>query len=84
MADVKRQLKLKSGAARRLLKEYQSYQQEETREKQRLEKLASENTDETLIKQQKNVISETSQMIPYCKKKLEQVVDDLNKFIVCF
>ncbi|KAL0483865.1 tubulin-folding cofactor A [Acrasis kona] len=78
MSDVKRQLKLKSAAAKRLLKEFQSYQQEETREKQRLEKLISEKADETSIKQQKNVISETSQMIPYCKKKLEQAVEDLN------
>jgi tubulin-specific chaperone A len=82
MAEQKRQLKLKSAVAKRLLREYQSYQQEETREKQRLEKLASENADEIMIKQQKNVISETSQMIPYSKKKLEQAVDDLNKYIV--
>jgi tubulin-specific chaperone A len=84
MADkeLTRQIKLKTGSAKRLFKEYQSYQHEETREKQRLEKLAHEDADEVLIKQQKNVISETSQMIPYCKKKLEQAVEELNKYIV--
>jgi hypothetical protein len=78
MADQKT-LKSKTGIAQRLFKEFLSYQREETVERERYEKLKNEGAEETRLRQQQNVCDETSQMIPYCRNKLDAAYKDLQK-----
>jgi tubulin-specific chaperone A len=78
---TKKQLKLKTSSCSRLLKEYLSYFKEEQREQERYQKMQEEGADELKLRQQKTVVDETSQMIPYCRNKLEAAFKDLQKVI---
>ena len=81
MDQTVRQLKLKTGSAQRLLKEYLSYYKEEVAEKERYEKMKNEGVEESRLRQQQQVCEETSQMIPYCRNKLEASANDLKKLV---
>eukprot|EP00761_Pharyngomonas_kirbyi_P011743 gb/GECH01011769.1/.p1 GENE.gb/GECH01011769.1/~~gb/GECH01011769.1/.p1 ORF type:complete len:112 (+),score=42.60 gb/GECH01011769.1/:1-336(+) len=81
MPDVEKQLKLKTGVLTRTLKELKSYAKEEDQEKQRLSKLQEDGADESRLKQQKQVIEETSMMIPHCRTRLEKGFAALEKFL---
>ncbi|KAL9651836.1 hypothetical protein ABK040_000184 [Willaertia magna] len=81
MSDITKKLKIKVGSCTRCFKEYNSYQKELDRERERLEKLKQDNSEETRIKQQVTVVEETECMIPLTRTKLKQQVQELSNFL---
>eukprot|EP01027_Heterolobosea_sp_BB2_P027175 GEZU01042426.1.p2 GENE.GEZU01042426.1~~GEZU01042426.1.p2 ORF type:complete len:121 (-),score=57.26 GEZU01042426.1:113-475(-) len=79
--DLIKQLKIKTGAVKRGLKELQSYQKEEIRERERLRKMEEEGVEEGRRQQQITVIDETTQMIPNCRNRVEKSYNELKNFV---
>lgn len=65
----------------RSLKDYQTYVIEEQTEKDRLQKMIDDSEDESRVRQQRNVVEETSAMIPFTRQKLQKAANDLKKYL---
>lgn len=77
MEDSLKQLKIKTGSVRRIIREFASYEEELTIEQARLEKLRAAGADIHDLKKQEEVIAETSSMLPNTRKRLQDSVEDL-------
>lgn len=80
-ADNKRQLKIKSGVVKRITREYESYQKEIQRDKDRVIKLKDNGAGEHEIRQQEGVLAETIAMVPNTRKRLQDSLDELCNFM---
>lgn len=70
-------LKIKSGAVKRTTKEYLYYFKEKEQEETKLQGMRDKQADPHDIKQQENVVQESSVMIPATRKSLEGQLADL-------
>ncbi|KAG6551164.1 hypothetical protein Mapa_007399 [Marchantia paleacea] len=70
-------LKIKTGVCKRVLKELKSYETEVERESTKTQKMKDNNADSHDIKQQENVLSESKMMVPDCRRRLETAVANL-------
>lgn len=85
MADNKeslRALKIKTGIMTRVKKELAMYRQEVETEGAKLEKMKAEGRDPFDIKQQDQVLGESSMMIGDCKTRMENAFNDLLAAVV--
>lgn len=80
-ADTKRQLKIKSGIVRRITREFESYQKEILKDKDRIEKLRDNGGTESEIRKQEEVLQETISMVPNTRKRLQDGLEDLMNFM---
>lgn len=80
-ADTKRQLKIKSGIVRRITREFESYQKEILKDKDRIEKLRDNDGTESEIRKQEEVLQETISMVPNTRKRLQDGLEDLMNFM---
>lgn len=80
-ADTKRQLKIKSGIVRRITREFESYQKEIVKDKDRIEKLRDKGADEHEVRKQEEVLQETIAMVPNTRKRLQDGLEDLMNFM---
>jgi tubulin-specific chaperone A len=80
MEDTVKQLKIKTGSVRRILREFSSYEEELVIEQARLEKLRDAGADIHDLKKQEEVIAETNSMLPNTRKRLQEAVEDLACF----
>lgn len=80
-ADTKRQLKIKSGIVRRITREFESYQKEILKDKDRIEKLRDNGGTENDIRKQEEVLQETISMVPNTRKRLQDGLEDLMNFM---
>lgn len=80
-ADLVKQLKIKTGAVKRINREYHSYEEELKTERDRLQKLTVSGGTEYSIKKQQDVIQESISMLPNTKKRLQDAVEDLQAFL---
>ncbi|XP_068635863.1 tubulin-folding cofactor A-like [Aristolochia californica] len=76
MATI-RNLKIKTGSCKRILKELQSYQKEVENEAAKTANMKEKGADPYDLKQQENVLAESRMMIPDCSKRLEASLIDL-------
>ncbi|CAF1130117.1 unnamed protein product, partial [Didymodactylos carnosus] len=67
MADKLKDLKIKTGVAKRCWKEYLSYKKECVNEQTKVEKMKTDGRDEYDIKKQEEVLKETESMISHTK-----------------
>lgn len=72
-----RQLKIKTGSLNRCVKDYKSYQKEETQLNDKLQKMIEEGKDEYDIKKMQEQVAETSQTLATCKPRIQNALDDL-------
>jgi tubulin-specific chaperone A len=79
--DANRQLKIKTGVVKRITREYDSYQNEVKRDRDRIVKLRDNNAGEYSIRKQEEVLNETISMIPNTRKRLQDALDDLSNFM---
>lgn len=80
MADNKealRALKIKTGVMTRVKKELAMYEQEVKTETEKLETMKSEGRDPHDVKQQDQVLGESTMMIGDCKSRMEGAFNDL-------
>ncbi|OWM83258.1 tubulin-folding cofactor A [Punica granatum] len=72
-----RNLKIKTGTCRRIIKELHSYEKEVEREASKTAEMKQKGADPYDLKQQENVLAESRMMIPDCRKRLEASLTDL-------
>eukprot|EP00246_Nothoceros_aenigmaticus_P006672 TRINITY_DN19729_c0_g1_i1.p1 TRINITY_DN19729_c0_g1~~TRINITY_DN19729_c0_g1_i1.p1 ORF type:complete len:118 (+),score=29.68 TRINITY_DN19729_c0_g1_i1:92-445(+) len=80
MATLKN-LKIKTGIGRRILKELHSYSKEVDRETAKVTLMRESNADAHDLKQQENVLAESKMMIPDVKRRLETALSNLQSAI---
>lgn len=67
MTDRLKELKIKTGVAKRTWKEHLSYKKEYENERKKVEKMSSEGRDEYDLKKAQEVLKETESMISHTK-----------------
>ncbi len=85
MADNKealRALKIKTGVMTRVRKELAMYEQEVKTETEKLEAMKAEGRDPHDVKQQDQVLGESTMMIGDCKSRMESAFNDLLAAVV--
>ncbi|KAF9270789.1 hypothetical protein L218DRAFT_952862 [Marasmius fiardii PR-910] len=82
--NLKRQLKIKSGAAKRLLKEKGLYQKEAEEMKRKLDKLISDGVpeDEWEVKNATRLCEESNKMIQDSSDRLSSTVAELRQAVI--
>ncbi|XP_026388170.1 tubulin-folding cofactor A-like isoform X3 [Papaver somniferum] len=74
-----RNLKIKTGTCKRVLKELYSYEKEVEREASKTADMKEKGADPYDLKQQENVLAESRMMIPDCHKRLETSLADIKE-----
>ncbi|KAL0580694.1 hypothetical protein V5O48_001335 [Marasmius crinis-equi] len=84
ISNLKRQLKIKSGAAKRLLKENGLYRKESEDLKRKLDKLIADGVpeDEWEVKNARRLCEESNKMIQDSSERLGSNIADLRELIV--
>ncbi|KAI8614476.1 tubulin binding cofactor A [Chytriomyces sp. MP71] len=77
-----RTLKIKTGVVTsRLVKELNSYEKEAVTQQKRIDSLVAANEDDHTVRKQREVLEETTTMIPDCKNRLLAAREDLQKLV---
>ncbi|XP_027719339.1 tubulin-specific chaperone A [Vombatus ursinus] len=78
MADPRvRQIKIKTGVVKRLVKEKLMYEKEAKQQEEKVEKMRAEDGENYAIKKQTEILQESRMMIPDCQRRLEAARSDL-------
>ncbi|KAN0100250.1 Tubulin binding cofactor A [Tylopilus felleus] len=78
---VQRQLKIRVGAAKRLLKEHNLYKKEADDQQRKVDRMVAENGDEWEIKNAKRIFEEFQRMIKDTGDRLEKATQELKTLI---
>ncbi|KAM9138008.1 tubulin-specific chaperone A [Pangshura tecta] len=82
MADPRlRQIKIKTGVVRRLVKEKVMYEKEAKQQEEKIERMKAEASDDYGIKKQIEILQESRMMIPDCQRRLEAAHADLSQLL---
>ncbi|KAG0498640.1 hypothetical protein HPP92_003331 [Vanilla planifolia] len=76
-----RNLKIKTGTCKRILKELHSYEKEVQLEAAKTAEMKEKGSDPYDLKQQENVLAESRMMIPDCRKRLDASLADLKDIV---
>jgi len=79
---IRRQLKIKSGSVKRLLKEHNLYRKETEEQQRRVDKYIADGADEYDIRNQQKLLVEAQKMIPDSQKRLGSAVVELRELVV--
>lgn len=82
VAALRRQLKIKSGSAKRLYKEHKLYQKEEEDLTRKLNKFIADNAEDWDIKNTRRMLEESQRMIHDTSNRLGTTVQDLREVTV--
>ena len=78
---AQKQLKIKTGALKRTLKDYQSYAKENILLQEKLDKLKAEEAEEGVIRRAEESVAETMQMLPITHSKINAAVEDVRNLL---
>eukprot|EP00752_Nemacystus_decipiens_P003388 g3135.t1 len=81
MADVARQLKIKLGVCKRMVKEVASYETEAKENEAKVQKMRDDGKDPYDIRKQEEVLQESYMMIPDSKSRLAKVLEEMQSFL---
>ncbi|GAA5843352.1 hypothetical protein JCM3766R1_002927 [Sporobolomyces carnicolor] len=81
MSSTMRQLGIKAGVVKRLVKEVASYKQEAEQTKATADKMAAEGQDEYEVKQARRIHADSLQMIPDSEKRLAKAIEELEELV---
>ncbi|XP_061822001.1 tubulin-specific chaperone A [Nerophis lumbriciformis] len=76
-----RQIKIKTGVLKRLIKEEVSYKKEAKQQEEKIEQLKAEAADSYLIKQHTESLKETIMMVPDTRRRLTVAHNDLQQLL---
>ncbi|KAG2155667.1 tubulin binding cofactor A-domain-containing protein [Suillus clintonianus] len=79
---VHRQLNIKSGVAKRLLKEHILYAKEAEEQQRKLDKLIAKNAEEWDVKSARRILEESHRMIKDSDNRLGKAVQDLRELVL--
>jgi len=83
-SEASRSLSIKTGVVTRLHKELLWYEAETQKEAAKIESLRASGACPHDVKQQENVASESAQMVPDCRQRLQHALADLEAVLVEF
>ncbi|XP_006834662.1 PREDICTED: tubulin-specific chaperone A-like [Chrysochloris asiatica] len=72
-----RQIKIKTGVVKRLVKEKVMYEKEAKQQEEKIGKMKAEDSENYGTKKQKEILQESWMMIPDCQRRLEAAYTDL-------
>ncbi|XP_007974286.3 tubulin-specific chaperone A isoform X1 [Chlorocebus sabaeus] len=78
-----RQIKIKTGVVKRLVKEKVMYEKEAKQQEEKIEKMRAEDGENYDIKKQVEILQESRMMIPDCQRRLEAAYLDLQQILEC-
>jgi len=81
LKPIKKQLVIKSGVVKRLVKEVTSYRKEKEENTRKLEKLKAEGADGADIRNAESILKESDKMLPDAEKRLAGSVSDLRDLV---
>ncbi|EGN93194.1 hypothetical protein SERLA73DRAFT_190110 [Serpula lacrymans var. lacrymans S7.3] len=81
-ATVHRQLKIKCGATKRLLKEHSLYRKEAEEQKRKHDKMVADGADEWDVRSAAKILDEAKRMIVDADTRLGNVVQELRSLII--
>ncbi|XP_036856068.2 tubulin-specific chaperone A isoform X2 [Manis javanica] len=82
MADPRvRQIKIKTGVVKRLVKEKMMYEKEAKQQEEKIEKMKAEDGENYAIKKQAEILQESRMMIPDCQRRLKAAYTDLTQLL---
>jgi tubulin-specific chaperone A len=83
MSDLAKQLKIKTGVCKRVVKDLSYYNKEKAEQEEKIEKMSQSDDaeDQARLKQQKAVLEETLAMIPDSKNRIDNAYEDLKSYI---
>ncbi|KAM4870885.1 tubulin-specific chaperone A [Urocitellus parryii] len=82
MADPRvRQIKIKTGVVKRLVKEKVMYEKEAKQQEEKIEKMKAEDGENYALKKQAEILQESRMMIPDCQRRLEAAYTDLQQIL---
>jgi tubulin-specific chaperone A len=81
-ASLRRQLKIKSGVATRLLKEHNMYRKEAEDQQRKLDKFVADGAEEWDIKNATRMMEESNKMIKDSSERLGNAVEDLRAIVL--
>lgn len=84
MADAKqlqKQIKIRTGACNRTVKDYKYYVAESEKEHAKLEQMKAQEEDEGKVRQYEEAYAQTVAMLPQCKVKIPQAKDELQALV---
>ncbi|CAM9390318.1 unnamed protein product [Ectocarpus sp. 8 AP-2014] len=81
MADTARQLKIKLGVCKRMVKEVASYEVEAKENEAKVQKMRDDGKDAYDIRKQEEVLQESYMMIPDSKSRLAKALEDMEGFL---
>ncbi|KAB5592100.1 Tubulin-specific chaperone A [Ceratobasidium theobromae] len=82
LANVRRQMKIKTGSVKRLWKEHNLYREEALKLKTKYDTLVADGTDEYDIKNAKKILDEGEKMIPDSQQRLAKAIIELRELVV--
>ncbi|KAJ3428971.1 tubulin-specific chaperone a [Anaeramoeba flamelloides] len=81
MSNSVKQIRIKTGACKRLYKEKKYYEMEATKQETKIKELRTKNTDQYTINKQEEILQETRSMIPDCINRLENYYEGLVELV---
>ncbi|KAI0673586.1 tubulin binding cofactor A [Trametes maxima] len=81
-ATLRKQLRIKSGSAKRLYKEHRLYQKEEEDLKRKLDKFVAEKAEDWDIKNTRRMLEESGKMITDSAERLGGVMQELRDLVL--
>ncbi|KAI0778639.1 tubulin binding cofactor A [Trametes elegans] len=81
-ATLRKQLKIKTGSAKRLYKEHRMYEKEVEQLKVKLDKFVADNAEEWDVKNTRRMIEESSKMITDSATRLGAVMQELRDLVL--
>ncbi|THH30624.1 hypothetical protein EUX98_g3551 [Antrodiella citrinella] len=82
LTALRRQLKIKSGVAKRLFKEHQTYEKEEVDQKIKLDKFVADGAEAWDIKNAGLMLEENKKLVKDVANRLGAAVQDLRELLV--
>ena len=79
---MEKQLKILLGSCNRLKKEIQYYEREANDQNKHIQSMKEKNEDPYDINKQQQVLEETLNIIPHCKIKLSESIEQMEQLIV--
>jgi tubulin-specific chaperone A len=83
MSDLLKQLRIKTGICKRVVKDLTFYQKEKVQQEEICAKMGESDDpeDQARLKQQVSCLEETNAMIPDAKNRIDNAYDDLKSYV---
>ncbi|KAI8054277.1 tubulin binding cofactor A [Syncephalis plumigaleata] len=78
---AERELKIKTSALKRLVKDYRYYVSEASAQTTKIEELVAENADPYVVKKQREVLDDTLQMFPDTQRRISEMREKVTSLL---